>query len=193
MSYYRYSIIGVELYMKITRRKITASIDNGTYIGGKLFDMPESFWEDEEARIERTEEQDKYINNFAKNYVIYWNNGDTIEFTTDLDVFYDITDRMAIKEGVDVVAYKDHVSELVNISEEERTAFINDVVKAANATPTAQPIPYPQTIRSTVIPTDFHPFSESTMSFMERSVSSGDGKRSSLLPTSIDSSCQIRM
>lgn len=95
--------------MKITRRKITASIDNGTYIGGKLFDMPESFWEDEEAQIERTEEQDKYINNFAKNYVIYWNNGDTIEFTTDLDVFYDITDRMAIKEGVDVVAYTDHI------------------------------------------------------------------------------------
>ena len=32
-----------------------------------------------------------------------------------------------------VVAYKDHVSELVDLSEEERTAFFNDVTRAANA------------------------------------------------------------
>lgn len=32
-----------------------------------------------------------------------------------------------------VVAYKDHVSEIVNISQEERTAFFNDVVRVANA------------------------------------------------------------
>ena len=32
-----------------------------------------------------------------------------------------------------VVAYKDHVSELVNLSEEERNAFFADVTRAANA------------------------------------------------------------
>lgn len=37
------------------------------------------------------------------------------------------------KPGRCIVAYKDHVSELVNISEEERNAFMADVVKAANA------------------------------------------------------------
>lgn len=95
--------------MKITRRKITASTDKGTYIGGRLFDMPDSFWEDEDAQIARTEEQDKYIHDFAKNYIIYWNKGESIMFTNDLDTFYDIADRMAIKEGVDVVAYNDHI------------------------------------------------------------------------------------
>lgn len=94
--------------MKITRRKITAATDKGTYIGGKLFDLPDSFWEDDDAQISRTEEQDKYIHDFAKNYIIYWGNG-KIDFTADLDVFYDIADRMAIKEGVNVVAYDDHI------------------------------------------------------------------------------------
>ena len=32
-----------------------------------------------------------------------------------------------------IVAYKDHVSEIVNISEEERNKFFADVTKAANA------------------------------------------------------------
>lgn len=32
-----------------------------------------------------------------------------------------------------VVAYKDHVSEIVDITEEERTAFFNDVVRASKA------------------------------------------------------------
>ena len=32
-----------------------------------------------------------------------------------------------------VVAYKDHISEIVDISEEERIAFINDVVRVSNA------------------------------------------------------------
>ena len=32
-----------------------------------------------------------------------------------------------------IVAYKDHVSELVDISEEDRNAFFADVAKAANA------------------------------------------------------------
>ena len=37
------------------------------------------------------------------------------------------------KPGRVIVAYKDHVSEIVNISEEERNAFMADVCKAANA------------------------------------------------------------
>ena len=32
-----------------------------------------------------------------------------------------------------VVAYKDHISEIVDITEEERTAFFNDVVRVSNA------------------------------------------------------------
>ena len=51
----------------------------------------------------------------------------------DLSVSQLILFKEQSHKGRCVVAYIDHVSELVNISEEERTAFINDVVKAANA------------------------------------------------------------
>ena len=37
------------------------------------------------------------------------------------------------KPGRCIVAYKDHVSEIVNISEEERNLFMADVAQAANA------------------------------------------------------------
>ena len=37
------------------------------------------------------------------------------------------------KPGRVIVAYKDHVSEIVNISEEERNLFMADVCQAANA------------------------------------------------------------
>ncbi len=37
------------------------------------------------------------------------------------------------KPGRVIVAYKDHVSELVNLTEQERNDFIADVVQAANA------------------------------------------------------------
>ena len=37
------------------------------------------------------------------------------------------------KPGRVIVAYKDHVSEIVNISEEERNLFMADVCRAANA------------------------------------------------------------
>jgi len=36
-------------------------------------------------------------------------------------------------KGRCIVAYKDHVSEIVNISKEERDAFFDDVTRAANA------------------------------------------------------------
>lgn len=36
-------------------------------------------------------------------------------------------------KGRCIVAYKDHVSEIINISKEEREAFFEDITKAANA------------------------------------------------------------
>lgn len=48
-----------------------------------------------------------------------------------------VSDLILFKEqshpGRVIVAYKDHVSELVDISEEERNAFFADVAQAANA------------------------------------------------------------
>ena len=51
----------------------------------------------------------------------------------DLDVSQLILFKEQSKPGRCIVAYKDHVSEIVNISEEDRNAFMADVVKAANA------------------------------------------------------------
>lgn len=51
----------------------------------------------------------------------------------DLSVSSLILFKEQSKPGRCIVAYKDHVSELVDISKEERDAFMDDVVKAANA------------------------------------------------------------
>ncbi len=51
----------------------------------------------------------------------------------DLSVSQLILFKEQSKPGRVIVAYKDHVSEIVNISEEERNLFMADVVKAANA------------------------------------------------------------
>lgn len=91
--------------MKIYSNKYS----KGQYIGGKLFDMPDEYWEDYEAQEARAEEQNDYIYDYSDNYIIYWNNGDAISFTSDLDISWDITDKMAIKDGIDVIAYDDHI------------------------------------------------------------------------------------
>ena len=51
----------------------------------------------------------------------------------DLSVSQLILFKEQSKKGRVIVAYKDHVSEIVDISEEERNAFMADVVKASNA------------------------------------------------------------
>ena len=51
----------------------------------------------------------------------------------DLSVSQLILFKEQSKPGRVIVAYKDHVSEIVNISEEERNLFMADVCKAANA------------------------------------------------------------
>lgn len=51
----------------------------------------------------------------------------------DLKVSKLILFKEQSKPGRVIVAYKDHVSEIVNISEEERNLFLDDVCTAANA------------------------------------------------------------
>ena len=54
-------------------------------------------------------------------------------YICDLNVSSLILFKEQSKPGRCIVAYKDHVSEIVDISPEERAAFIEDVVTAANA------------------------------------------------------------
>lgn len=54
-------------------------------------------------------------------------------FICDLNVSSLILFKEQSKPGRVIVAYKDHVSEIVNISKEERDLFFDDVTRAANA------------------------------------------------------------
>ncbi|MBQ9122358.1 MAG: HIT family protein [Lachnospiraceae bacterium] len=54
-------------------------------------------------------------------------------FICELEVSSLILFKEQSKPGRCIVAYKDHVSEIVNISEEERNAFMADVTRAAKA------------------------------------------------------------
>ena len=54
-------------------------------------------------------------------------------FICDLSVSQLILFKEQSKPGRVIVAYKDHVSEIVNISEQERNAFMADVCRASNA------------------------------------------------------------
>ena len=54
-------------------------------------------------------------------------------FICELDVSSLILFKEQSKLGRCIVAYKDHVSEIVNISDEERNAFMADVTRAARA------------------------------------------------------------
>lgn len=54
-------------------------------------------------------------------------------FICDLDVSSLILFKEQSKPGRVIVAYKDHVSEIVDISDEERNAFMADVTRAAKA------------------------------------------------------------
>ena len=54
-------------------------------------------------------------------------------YICDLRVSSLILFKEQSKPGRVIVAYKDHVSELVNISQEERALFMEDIAQAANA------------------------------------------------------------
>ena len=54
-------------------------------------------------------------------------------FICELEVSSLILFKEQSKPGRVIVAYKDHVSEIVNISEEERNLFMADVTRAAKA------------------------------------------------------------
>lgn len=54
-------------------------------------------------------------------------------FICDLEVSSLILFKEQSKPGRVIVAYKDHVSEIVNISDEERNLFMSDVTRAAKA------------------------------------------------------------
>lgn len=65
-------------------------------------------------------------------------------FICDLSVSQLILFKEQSHPGRCIVAYKDHVSEIVNLSDEERNAFFADVNRAAKAIHAAAPAQLPR-------------------------------------------------
>ena len=98
------------------KRYIRASAGaSGKYIGGKLYELPDSFWDEEgeEDRVNRNETQNAYVNNYKQGgfFIIYRPDSENYKFTLlgGLDILYDITEGMRIKDGIDLIDYKDHL------------------------------------------------------------------------------------
>ena len=96
------------------KRYIRASAgSSGKYIGGKLYDLPDSFWDDDESSVNRNETLNAYVNNYKQGgyFIIYRPDSENYKFELlgGSDILYDITDGMRIKDGIDLIDYKDHL------------------------------------------------------------------------------------
>ena len=96
------------------KRYIRASAGaSGKYIGGKLYELPDSFWDDDESSANRNEILNAYVNNYKQGgfFIIYRPDSEDFKFTLlgGLDILYDITEGMRIKDAIDLVDYKDHL------------------------------------------------------------------------------------
>lgn len=117
------------------KRYVKSSTSNGSYIGGKLSDVDDyGLYEDDDTYYAtltaRSETQSDYIATFANNYIIYRPDDPNWTFDLSLDsvmVFWDLTESMAIKEGVDVVAYDDHIDVIAYYGSDEEVAHLYPV------------------------------------------------------------------
>lgn len=86
------------------------------YIGGRLFDIVDAYGyydeseESEEVHTLRAEEMDNYILDFA-DYYICTNPKHTFFniWKTDYTFIKELWESLAVKEGVDLIAYPDHL------------------------------------------------------------------------------------
>lgn len=120
------------------RKYIKANQGNGKYIGMELYkfyDKLESYENDEnydeieqEMLEDRAEEQDNYIIDFSEYYIVYKNNHNEDVFSLfesdDYDKLQYIIETMAIKDGIDVVAYTDHIEIIAYYSGNIEKAYL---------------------------------------------------------------------
>ena len=112
------------------KKYIKSNSEDTKYIGGKLYDLPEEyhdFGDDaDELRMERSETQDEYFLQFADHYLIYcpdYKNNKFELHPTDEGLNY-IAETMPIKDGVDLVAYPDHLELIAYYSGRETIAYL---------------------------------------------------------------------
>jgi hypothetical protein len=111
------------------KRYITSSTNDSKYIGGRLYDLPDSYWDDEdgEFRTNRYEEQEQYIHNFADFYIIYRPDNDYAKFAfvgNDITILYYLTESMAIKDGIDVYATSDCIEVIAYYGSYKEVAYL---------------------------------------------------------------------
>lgn len=121
------------------KKYIKSSSGDKNYIGGKLYDLPDNYWEDDDLHITRSEEQAEYVNKFANYYIIYRPKYSYDTFglwVSEPTLLYDLTESMAIKDGVDVIAYPDYIEVVAYNGSFRETAYLYPISeeKAAELT-----------------------------------------------------------
>lgn len=99
------------------KRYIRASAgSSGKYIGGKLYDVVDKYGyfddsdEAEAVHTKRAEDMEQYILDFADWYIFTNPKYDNFELIQIDDyAIRDLWESLAIKEGVDLIAYPDHL------------------------------------------------------------------------------------
>ena len=109
------------------RNYVRANSNNSNYVGGKLYDLPDDFWFDEESMVDRSEEQAEYVKDFADYYVIYRPrySDDAFElWGSSSTLLYDLTEVMSIKDGIDVIAFPDHIEVVAYDGSFDETVYL---------------------------------------------------------------------
>lgn len=94
------------------KRYIKSATDTKEYIGGKLYDLTDSYWEDDDQAADRYLTQENAVQSFSKYYIIYRPDSDEYRFSLSYEspsLLAEITDAMRIKDGIDLIKYPDHL------------------------------------------------------------------------------------
>lgn len=98
------------------KRYIKANDDSKEYIGGRLADMDYDAYRTDDAYYDaldfRFDTQSRYISEFASDYIVYFPDRSVGQFDCYLSVpnlLFDVTEGMAVKDGIDVIAQTDHI------------------------------------------------------------------------------------
>jgi hypothetical protein len=94
------------------KRYIKSATDTKEYIDGKLYDLPDNYWEDYNQIEYRYLTQENAVQQFSKYYIIYQPDSKDYKFSLSYEspsLLAEITNTMRIKDGIDLIKYPDHL------------------------------------------------------------------------------------
>ena len=105
--------------------------NTGEYIGGKLFDFVEQYGypddTNEELWVDRAETMDNYIVDFSSNYIVYTPDSYNKFELWSSDIYgyvLDMWEGLAIKEGVDLIAYPNYLKAIGYYGRSEDVVYL---------------------------------------------------------------------